>query len=228
MTRFAIYFVPKVDTGLWEFGCGAIGYDSHAGAETPFHDHAYFREADVGTLTKAPRRYGFHATLKAPFELADGVTVAALEQSMAAFAAVRQPIDIGHLQVSLLGRFLALTCVNPSRELNELAGDCVREFEMFRAPMSDADRRRRTDAGLNDAETHNLDRWGYPYVFDAFRFHMTLSGPVPDGTMRAPYHHALRELYSREDNRVMIDGITLCEQKTRDARFVVRHAFDFS
>jgi hypothetical protein len=33
-------------------------------------------------------------------------------------------------------------------------------------------------AGLNQSQVANLDRWGYPYLFADFRFHMTLTGKV--------------------------------------------------
>ena len=31
---------------------------------------------------------------------------------------------------------------------------------------------------VTERQASNLDRWGYPYVFDDFRFHMTLTGPL--------------------------------------------------
>lgn len=33
-------------------------------------------------------------------------------------------------------------------------------------------------AGLSPRQVELLDRWGYPYVMDQFRMHMTLSDPL--------------------------------------------------
>jgi len=32
--------------------------------------------------------------------------------------------------------------------------------------------------GLTARQAKNLERWGYPFVFEEFRFHMTLTGPI--------------------------------------------------
>jgi hypothetical protein len=37
---------------------------------------------------------------------------------------------------------------------------------------------RRRQSHLTPEQEQNLLVWGYPYVMDAFRFHMTLTGPV--------------------------------------------------
>ena len=37
----------------------------------------------------------------------------------------------------------------------------------------------------SERQTENLDRWGYPYVFDDFRFHMTLTGRIDAGRRSA-------------------------------------------
>jgi hypothetical protein len=39
---------------------------------------------------------------------------------------------------------------------------------------------RRRAAGLTPAQERNLIEWGYPYVLDEFRFHLTLTGSLAD------------------------------------------------
>jgi hypothetical protein len=51
--RYAIYFIPSAESGLYRFGRAALGYDCYTGEEVPF-------PADLGTETvdmaPAPRR----------------------------------------------------------------------------------------------------------------------------------------------------------------------------
>ena len=77
--------------------------------------------------------------------------------------------------MELIGGFVAIVPATPSPGLDELAADCVTGFERFRLPMTAQERSRRLAAGLSQHQTANLERWGYPYVFEEFRFHMTLT-----------------------------------------------------
>ncbi len=226
MPRYAIYFVPYVNAGLWEFGCRAIGYDSLHGRDVPFHDHAFYARPDVAGLTADPRRYGFHGTLKAPFALADGRSIAELEDAAAAFAAKQARFACEKLQPAAIGDFLALVPAEANAKLQDLAASCTREFEQFRAPLPAPDRERRLKQALSPRQIANLDQWGYPYVFEEFRFHMTLTGRLP-GDVKATALDALQSIYVRFAGPVVFDAITLCEQNSRDARFLVRRQFMF-
>ena len=72
--RYALSFAPP--GGLWRLGSEWLGRCAVTGqpAQPPRIDALTAEE--LRTLTAAPRRYGFHATLKAPFRLADGAAVA--------------------------------------------------------------------------------------------------------------------------------------------------------
>ena len=72
MTRYAIYFAPHSGSLLARFGASLLGYDPATGAEVDAPDHPAFHDPLSLGWTAAPRRYGFHATLKAPFHLAEG------------------------------------------------------------------------------------------------------------------------------------------------------------
>lgn len=229
MTRYAIYLVPQPDSALWQFGCRALGYDSFSGSDMPFHDHAFYcanAGDDVMAWTEDPRRYGFHATLKPPFALKDGTTADALEAAAASFAAARKRFAVERLTVKSIGDFLALVPAEASPQLQQLAGDCVRHFEPFRAPLSAADRARRLGRPLSDSQMSNLDQWGYPYVFDEFRFHMTLSGRLAS-EVRSEAAAALSQLYAPIDAPLDVDAICICEQADRASRFRVRRRFAF-
>lgn len=226
MTRYAIYFVPQFDTALWTFGCRAVGYDSSTGSDVAFHDHPFYRRGEIKAWTDDPRRYGCHATLKPPFELAEGTTIEALESTASAFASARSPFGVDRFRVKAIGSFLALTPAGASPDLEALAGDCIRTFEPFRASLSAADRERRLKSPLTERQIAHLDQWGYPYVFDEFRFHMTLTGRLPED-VKADALHALTELYAPIDRPVTFDSICVCEQADRQSRFRVRQRFGF-
>jgi putative phosphonate metabolism protein len=224
MPRYAIYFVPEPSTPLWHFGSAALGYNAQTGQDAPFPDHPVFAHPDVRTWTEEPRRYGFHGTLKAPFELHAEAHEAALIDAARAFASRREAILLPSFEIGTLGRFLALTPAGPSPALNDLAAACVREFDRFRAPMSPMDRERRLTAPLSPRQIEYLDAWGYPYVMEEFRFHVTLSGALDDGP-RTVLLGALTELYAKVAAPLAIDSISVCKQERRDDRFVVLRRF---
>src|SRR5579863_9985612 len=67
--RFAIYFVPAPETALYRFGAAILGHDCYSGERLAHPRDLGVSEAEWDKLTRAPRPYGFHATLKAPFRL---------------------------------------------------------------------------------------------------------------------------------------------------------------
>lgn len=170
--RYAIYFVPAADDPLWEFANRWLGRDPETGAVF---------DCDKAVVAD-PRRYGFHATLKPPFALAPGKHEADLVAGLADFARRIAPFDVPDMRVARLGRFLAIVPGTHAPALHALADACVRDFDGFRAPSAEAELAKRRKGGLSAREDEHLVRWGYPYVFDTFRFHMTLSGRLDDAT----------------------------------------------
>ncbi len=216
--RFAIYFTPTADSALWRFGCGVIGYDAARGVDVPDQQ----RDTLGGLLGAAqvaqPARYGFHATLCAPFSAATGVGRADVLASAKVLAAALMPVRLGRLRVARMDGFLALVPAADCPSLNAMAADCVRHFDALRAPLSAADRARRVEARLTPRQIALLDRWGYPFVFEEFRFHMTLTGTLA-ATALELIEPALSDAYAHIDEPVMIDAISVLEQPTRKAPF---------
>jgi hypothetical protein len=171
-------------------------------------------------LTEEPRRYGFHATLKAPFELGPGRNEAQLRAFTHNYAAGLEPVPLAGLSVAALGRFVALIPSAESEALQRFAFALVQAFEPFRAALSEADLARRLQTPLTPAHRAYLEAYGYPYVGDAFRFHMTLSGSLPAEQV-APVKDALALAYEQAVPRapVAIDRIALFKQDTRKSRF---------
>lgn len=175
MVRYAIYFAPPRDHPLWHAGCALLGRDPESGDALPLPALPGIAPARVAAITEDARRYGWHGTLKPPFALAEGTDAAGLAEALARFAAARTPFPMPPLVLAPLSGFLAVIPAAPSEALAGLAAACVSAFDAFRRPPSDAELARRRRSGLSEAEERNLARWGYPYVMDQFRFHMTLS-----------------------------------------------------
>lgn len=215
--RYAIYFMPPPGDPLWAFGCSVLGYDAATGKDMAFPGDDDFADLPLADWTSEPRRYGFHATLKAPFELAAGCCESDLLSHARRFCA-RAPFTLPPLALVKMGRFVALVAPQPSPALQGLAADCVRDFDGFRAPMSAAERARRLAHPLPERQVQNLERWGYPYVMQDFTFHMTLSGSLgePD---RSIFHAVLLETYAPLARPLAIDALAVFVQSDRKARF---------
>src|SRR5262249_2102845 len=177
--RFALYFTPAPSSALARFGAGVLGYDCDAGASVERRRLDGIDAAAMAAATAEPARYGFHGTLMAPFELAPGRSADEIEVALAAFARSRAPVPLGHLKVAGIGAFTALVPAGPQDVVAALASDCLTTFDGFRAPLTTRDRERRLVARLSPRQVELLERWGYPYVFSEFRFHMTLTGRLP-------------------------------------------------
>lgn len=171
--RFAIYYAPSATSNLWERAATWLGRDA-ADGDLFGGPVAGIDRDRLLNLTQSANRYGFHATLKAPMALADGTSEADLRAALTAFAGQHQPVDLGKPRLASLDGFLALL-VEPSDALQDFAAHVVETFDDFRAPMSVKDRAARAGRNLSERQIELLDAYGYPYVFEEFRFHMTLT-----------------------------------------------------
>ena len=217
--RYAIYFAAGADSALSRFGAELLGYDVYTGDEMPFPADASRVAPDWRDVTADPRKYGFHGTLKAPMALASGRTEAELIAVCAAFAGKARPMPSIRPVVDSISGFIAVIPAEPVGTLQQLAADCVREFDDFRAPMTAEDRARRKPDKLTERQRDYLDRWGYPYVMEEFRFHMTLTGRL-DAERRGPILEMLRARFSALGLETLaIDRIALFKQDDARARF---------
>jgi putative phosphonate metabolism protein len=216
--RYAVYFVPAAQSALYRFGAALLGYDCYTGNEIDFPDALPLSPPAWRELTREPRRYGFHATLRAPFRLADGADEAGLIEAFHAFcrsesAAAFTPV------VAVIESFIAMVPSGSEPAVDRLAAACVTAFDRFRAPLDANDRERRLAAGLSERQAQNLERWGYPYVFEDFRLHLTLTGRLPT-ERQAIVLSSLRESFSvLSCSAIQIDRVVLLRQDRPDERF---------
>lgn len=218
--RYAIYYTPPPFSALARFGSSVIGYDCFDAVDVPYARLAGIDAALQKLMTVEPRRYGFHATVVAPFHLKDR-SEDELIQAASSFAARTRPVRLGGLAVAEFGDFVALVPFKADEGVAKFAAKCLEAFDEYRAPLSAADRERRLKAKLSARQIELMDRWGYPYVLDEFRFHMTLTGALQDN-LRDTFRGALALAFEdRSRDTYEIDAISVMRQDDSGARFRV-------
>src|SRR5262249_39128744 len=132
--------------------------------------------------------------------------------------------QVAHIEpeIAVLGDFIAIVPRRPTPALDTLANQCTTSFDAFRAPMTAKERARRTASYLSPSQMQNLDRWGYPFVFEDFRFHMTLTGPLPEAA-RDHTMAVLRRAFDRmcSKGEIAVDRLALVKQQDKQVRFRV-------
>ncbi|WP_409722995.1 DUF1045 domain-containing protein [Pseudorhodoplanes sp.] len=218
--RYAIYFTPDPETPLARFGASVIGYDPDCARDVPQLALDHVASSEMVAATQNPRRYGFHATLVAPFYL-NGASEQSLVSALDAFCAQMSPAALGRLVVTRVDDFIALTPSESVPAVDALAAACVAFFDRYRAPLSAFDLARRSAEDLSARERQNLERWGYPYVMDEFRFHMSLTGRLaPDDRQR--FQRALTDAFRPlADVPHRIESLSVLRQSAPEQRFSV-------
>lgn len=177
-TRYAVYYVPPQRAAWADFCTAWLGWDMVSGKTLPQPPVPGDLPLPVSQLTQTPRKYGLHATLKPPFRLAPGRTQGELLAAARELARTLEPAQTEALHLARLGRFLALRPTGEETAINQIAAACVDVLDPFRAAPTHGELEKRRQAGLSPRQQANLDRWGYPYVMEDFRFHITLTGRI--------------------------------------------------
>lgn len=221
--RYAVYLAP---VGPWrDLGGQWLGRCADTGAPLPPSTDADPRQR---AWTQAPRRYGLHATLKPPFRLRDDTTADALDHAMHALATRQQPFAVP-LQCQSLRGFLAWCITDPDAlsRMNRLAGATVSDLDAFRAPPDPAELARRQPERLSPAQRQMLDRWGYPYVFDTFTFHITLTGQLDPQNLCAAQSRLDALNACLPPSSMPVNAISLYVESEPGADFVVARHYGF-
>lgn len=219
--RYAIYFSPERSTQLAMLAASWIGRDAATGRSVPQPELVGLGSDELAGITGPARRYGFHGTLKAPFRLADGVSESDLVEAMVAFCSDRQRFELAGLKVGEIEGFLALLPDDRSPMLDAFASDVVTAFDSCRAPLTEREIERRNPERLSLAELRNLMRWGYPHVFDCFRFHMTLTSHLPEADRDRVLKAAQEHFAPVSGQTVAFDALTLFVEPEHGAPFEI-------
>ncbi|TMV93263.1 DUF1045 domain-containing protein [Thioclava sp. BHET1] len=221
-TRYAIYYAPHDE--LMQAGSNWLGWDAAAGAEVA-QPELDGMTPPLSQITAAPRRYGFHATIKAPFRLADGLTGDDLGEAMGALAGQLAPVTLDALEVAQLGDFVALRPAGDVTALRALAGTVVERLDRYRAPLSESELAKRDPAALSPRQAELLARFGYPYVFEQFQMHLTLSGPLSRDLAEALSAQARRYFAPYLGAPHVIDTLCLFGEDPQSGHFHLLHRY---
>ncbi len=220
--RYALYFAPAPESALWQLGSAWLGRDAWRHCALPAPTLANIREDSLRAFTQHPRRYGFHATLKAPFHLATPGAVDALIEDLEQFTAREPCFALSGLKLAQLDDFLALVPGHACQRLTDLERRVVTHFDRHRRPQSEAELARRRMKRLTALEDELLSRWGYPHVLEAFRFHFTLSDSLTGAHPKfADYLRveAQRIFADELETPLPIDALSLFEESRPGADF---------
>lgn len=229
MTRYALYFAPETDSQWWLAGSQWLGRDTASA-----HALAQPRIAGITTtvqakVTRDARRYGFHATLKAPFRLAEGYQLRDLEQALHTFCSQQRALIVPSPQVLWLGHCLALRPNSECPPLDALAMRCVRHFAPFSAALNSNEMARRNSQALSPRQQELMQRWGYPYTEEEYRFHLTLSDAMTycdDALTTALRDAAVKHFQISET--MWIKGIALFCEESPGADFKLLKQYHFA
>lgn len=212
--RYAIYFTPQINDELTALGTEWLGRDA-------FRDLSLPVPSNRQDLVATPARYGFHATLKAPFELDESCDVEKIRNHFDEFCMGYAAVALPTIELLYTGSSFVLGLSNQPAALTNFAAHVVRSFEPFRAPLSIADKQRRKPELLSDRQKENLEDWGYPYVMDDFRFHITLTGSVPEDRFEN-VRDDIEQYFAPVLNKPLnLNGLGLFVEPTRGGNFYV-------
>lgn len=225
-SRYGIYLSPHPQSSLYQLGSSWLGRDATTGEDLDPGLSNGIAIEDWRQATESPRRYGFHATLKPPFRLAHGARYNDLLDAVYALADRYACFETPPLKIEVLGKFLALTLSHPSPELSNLAAACVNELDRFRAPATEEERDRRLQDTLSPREREHVFRWGYPYVFDTWNFHMSLTGSLPSEAVPR-FQKALMQRFALVCGRTMlVDSICIFHEPSPGTPFYLIEQLD--
>lgn len=219
--RYAIYFAPDRAHPLWLKAAQWLGRDPLTGDAPQLAPGGITRE-DLSASSVSARRYGFHATIKAPMALAEETSPAELAAALASFVTRHRPVNLGPMKLALIDDgFLALVPAEQSAELTAFAAQVVEAFDVFRALPTAEERARRLASGrLTPRQVELVDRFGYPYVLENFQFHMTLTDRLPQSEQGRFHAAAATHFGALAENELLLDRLVLFHEPEVGAPFV--------
>jgi hypothetical protein len=229
MNRYAIYSAPQTDSSWWRVCSQWLGRDAHSGVLIEPNPIKGIDQEILKELTREPRRYGLHATLKAPFQLRKGQTLAELKSTLSRWSLTQKTFDIA-LGLERFRDFFALTPPVAFDQINILAEDIVRYFDDFREPLPSNEMDKRRQLGLSADEDALLRRWGYPYVLERFKFHITLTGnlkKLEPSTIDLIEREIRLTLENLKSDRYTVDSVCLFGEPHPGADFLLLERFNF-
>lgn len=219
MKRYAVYYAPEAGT-FAQAAASWLGWDPATGRAVAQPELGL----DLAGMTADPRQYGFHGTIKPPFRLAQGVSPADLGAAVGQLAQTLRAVVMPGLQMLELEGFLALVPQGDTAALGDLAARVVAELDPLRAPLTEAEVARRRPDRLTPRQRELLALYGYPYVMEEFRFHLTLSSHLSPADHAALLPLAAAHFAPHLPQPFCMDALTLFGE-AEDGRFHSLHRY---
>ncbi|EHK65825.1 DUF1045 domain-containing protein [Achromobacter arsenitoxydans] len=223
--RYALYLAP---TGPWrDLGSRWLGRCADTGEPLPPPPG---QAAPSAHWTQAPRHYGLHATLKPPFRLRAGCSPRDVDAAARELASQNSPFAV-QLECEPLRGFLAWRIPESDPQgrsrIQSLADAAVRGLDPLRAPPTPEETARRQPQSLTPAQQAMLERWGYPYVFDTYTFHITLTGKLDGDALEAARTDIAAFADPLRGQAMPVPGVSVYVQATPGADFVAARHYHF-
>jgi hypothetical protein len=220
--RYAVYFAPNVEQHWWAQASQWLGRCAVSQQMNVQPLIAGVSTKRFAELTEHPRRYGFHATMRAPFVLTSQYQPTDLIDRVNMLCRDVKPFVLPRLQVTLLDQFLALVPERNAAQVTLLEEQCVTVLNDYAEPLGPEELGRRRSAGLSAQEDALLLRWGYPYVLERFRFHCSLTGSLVSASRQEI--SALTQAAHQHFDQLppcLFDSLAIFVEPTRGADFVL-------
>jgi hypothetical protein len=199
MLRVAIYFTPPPDSALAAAAAKWLGRDERSLSLAGHEPLPSLSLQQYQEIIAAPFHYGFHGTLKPPFRLKEGASIEQVIDRLAYFSRTKHCFTLPPLAVTFMHNFFCLRPTASCSQLNTIAAETVLLFDRFRQPPSAEELAGRRRAGLTARQETLLQIWGYPYVMDEFRFHLTLTGKIKSCNDRKMLKKELLQRFPTDD-----------------------------
>jgi hypothetical protein len=220
--RYAVYFAPNVEQQWWAHASQWLGRCAVSQQRSAQPTVVGVSAKRFAELTEHPRRYGFHATLRAPFVLAGEYQPSDLIDCVNTICQKLKPFVLPRLRVTLLEKFLALVPERDVAQIAMLEELCVTILNDYAEPLGPEELGRRRSAGLSSHEDSLLLRWGYPFVLDRFRFHCSLTGSLANAS-QGEVTALTQAAHQHFDHlpRCVFESLAIFVEPTRGADFVL-------
>ena len=220
--RYAIYYAPIENPELDLFGKCWLGWDPYKGVETTKSDLSKLPSfKKFSSLVLTPKQYGFHGTIKAPFRLKNEYTYNDLENKVREISKQIHSFYFDQLIIKKLGNFIGLIPTN-NLKINAVSNKFVEELDYLRDELSESEIKKRKPHKLTSNQKQMLFKWGYPYVFNEFKFHLTLTGKLRIEEIDNVYKYLQTILKSVNLRKIHFKSICIFGQKTDEKFYFIK------
>ena len=225
--RYAIYYAPLENSELDIFGKCWLGWDPYKGSQTTKSDFSKLPDFEkFSKFVVAPKQYGFHGTIKAPFRLKDGFTYNDLENQVGEISKQIHSFYLDQLIIKKLGNFIGLIPTN-NLKVNAVSNKFVKELDYLRDELSESEIKKRKPHKLTSNQKQLLFKWGYPYVFNEFKFHLTLTSKLNNVEIDDVFKSLQNILKQVNLSKINFNNICIFGQKS-DEKFYFIKRFKFN